>query len=68
MELTTMDELSQRLLVRPFVAFRASIVEGELDIRPVDPHILREADRMTNRLFSGRFTWFWRRWYGVRGL
>ncbi len=27
-----------------------------------------EADRMTNRLFSGRFTWFWRLWYGVRGL
>ncbi|KKM65448.1 hypothetical protein LCGC14_1491200 [marine sediment metagenome] len=27
-----------------------------------------EADRMTNRLFSGRFAWFWRLWYGVRGL
>ncbi len=27
-----------------------------------------EADRMTNRLFSGRFAWFWRVWYGVRGL
>ena len=31
-------------------------------------NIKREADRMVNRLFSGRFTWFWRLWYGVRGL
>ncbi|KKN62258.1 hypothetical protein LCGC14_0513950 [marine sediment metagenome] len=35
---------------------------------PTDPAILAEADRMTNRLFSGRFTWFWRLLYGVRGL
>ena len=27
-----------------------------------------ESDRMVNRLFSGRFAWFWRLCYGVRGL
>ena len=35
---------------------------------PTDPAILAEADRMVARLFSGRFTWFWRLLYGVRGL
>ncbi len=55
-------------------------VTPRIDIRPIDPRdfaselakvtdrTLKEADRMVNRLFSGRFTWFWRLWYGVRGL
>ncbi|KKL61398.1 hypothetical protein LCGC14_2195680 [marine sediment metagenome] len=34
---------------------------------PTDPAILAEADRMTSRLFSGRFTWFWRLWYALGG-
>ncbi len=32
-----------------------------------DPSLLPEADRMVNRLFSGRLTWFWRLWYALGG-
>ena len=48
---------------------------SDLQDRLLDPEfaieyfkVSGEADRMTNRLFSGRFTWFWRLRYGVSGL
>ncbi len=54
------------------VAYRADLGQLRTEMQALsslpDARILKKADRMTNRLFSGRFTWFWRLVYGVRGL